>query len=249
MRGKLWMIIGSSSNHKSTLLRMSLWNASKAGHNPIYMNFEDTKENIIGRTFASEIKEIDTHFFFTGEKPKGITPYDMERIFSKLGTHLESDPSVRMRYVDLSSPTISRLCGLISTEVARGADMVGIDFFQLIRPDRGREDPEHWKAASQALHDLAKDLNVPIIATAQVTHEAQREQDRTGRHHVVNDVIGGSAIKNNIWGALLLNKVSRDEAGWQPDPRKIHIQVAKNKGGKQMGGVFGVMPSRDLITD
>jgi replicative DNA helicase len=251
-RGKLWMVEAITSGHKTTFARMAAWHAAKCGEQPLMWAMEDSSEQIVQRTWAAEIREVDTRTFQMGQKPP-VTEDEFAMVLDKLGRNLESDAARRLRIRDEGMPKLSRVLGLCSSEVARGCTMIVLDFFQLIQPDeRPLSEEGHWYNCANSLQALAKDLDVPILCTCQPTQSAQRAQLETGKSLTISDIRGAAAISQAAWGILILNAAGnsdQDSRAWVRNPRKIEIVTAKNKAGPRGDGTFTVLPEHDLITD
>jgi replicative DNA helicase len=247
-RGKLYLVGAVTSNHKTTFARMSSWHVAKAGHRAVFWPMEDTADEMAARTFAAEIKQADTRTFTTFRAPEGITRDDMEALYRGVVQHLDSEASLRLRYLDEALPTLSRVLGRISAEAARGVDLIALDFMQLIQPDEpDTNEVQHWFQVSNALAGAAKRLNVAIVVTVQPTQFATREQARHHKPLSLGDLRGGSSIAQSAYGVLLLNRVW-DEDG-EIDRRCIDVGIAKWKNAHTGDVRFRVEASNDLILD
>lgn len=247
-KGKLYLVGAVTSGHKTTFGRMAAWECAEAGHRSLLWPMEDTAQEMASRTFAAKIKQVDTRTFTTFRRPEGITEGDFTNMLSALGTHLDSEPSKQMRYLDEAMPRLTRVLGRVSAEVAKGLDFAVLDFMQLIQPDDPKMgEVQHWFMVSNALAAMAKRLNIPVLCTVQPTQAATRDQARNKRPLTLGDLRGGSAIAQSAYGVLLFNRVYDDDG--ELDRRYLDVDVAKWKNADTGGMRFKVERSNDLILD
>ncbi len=246
--GKLYLVGAVTSGHKTTFGRMAAWHCAAAGYRSLLWTMEDTAQEMASRTFASQIKQIDTRTFTTFRRPEGITEGDFQHMLHALSLHLDSKGSKQLRYLEETLPRLSRVMGLVSAECAKGLDFVCLDFMQLIQPDDPRtNETQHWFLVSNALAGMAKRLNVPVVCTVQPTQAATRDQARLKRPLTLGDLRGGSAIAQSAYGVLLFNRVYQEDG--EIDRRYLDIEVAKWKNADTGGIRFKVERSNDLILD
>jgi replicative DNA helicase len=246
--GKFYLVGAVTSGHKTTFARMGAWHLAKQGYNPLLWPMEDTASEMAARTFAQEIRQVDTRTFTTYKKPDGITEDDFSELIRSLGNHLDSDASARLRYLDEPMPRLGRVQARVSAESARGLSAVFLDFMQLIQPDRDdTPDTTHWFNVANTLAAMAKRLDIPVIATVQPTQLATREQARLKRPLTLGDLRGGSAIAQSAYGVLLFNRVWGDDG--EIDRRYIDINIAKWKNADPETVRFSVARHTDTIME
>jgi replicative DNA helicase len=247
-RGKYYLVGAVTSTHKTTFVRESCWHVAKVGEPALLWSMEDSAKEMAARTFAAEVKQVDTRTFTTYRKPEGISDQDLRMMLDGVFRHLESEASTRLRYLDLGLPRLGRVLSVLSAEAARGLSFVGLDFFQLIRADTARIDEvEHWFTTSNALAAAAKRLNLVILASVQPTQSATKEQERNRRFLTKGDLRGGSAIAQAAYGVLLFNRVY-DEDG-ELDRRYLDVDISKWKNADTGTVRVKVDRAKDLIVD
>ncbi|MFO0844271.1 MAG: replicative DNA helicase [Gemmataceae bacterium] len=108
-----------------------------------------------------------------------------------------------------------------------GIRMVIIDYLQLIEPDN-RRDPRHEQVAqiSRRLKFLAKELEVPVLALAQVNRASEDRQDHRPR---LSDLRESGSIEQDADAVLMLHRPDRYEPGQHEGV--IEVIVAKNRQG------------------
>lgn len=105
--------------------------------------------------------------------------------------------------------------------------LVVIDYLQLIEPDN-RRDPRHEQVAqiSRRLKFLAKELEIPVIALAQVNRASEDRQDHRPR---LSDLRESGSIEQDADAVLMLHRPDRYEPGQHEGI--IEVIVAKNRQG------------------
>lgn len=100
-----------------------------------------------------------------------------------------------------------------------------VDYLGLLRSgEKGRSRYEDVSAISNALKTLAKDLNLPVIALAQLNRDTERE----GRPPRLSDLRDSGAIEQDADIVLLLHRPDT-EVG---DVQRIEVSVAKHRNGR-----------------
>ena len=105
--------------------------------------------------------------------------------------------------------------------------LVVIDYLQLIEPDN-RRDPRQEQVAqiSRRLKHLARELEVPVVALAQVNRAAEDRQDHRPR---LSDLRESGAIEQDADTVMLLHRPDRYEPGQREGI--IEVIVAKQRNG------------------
>lgn len=234
--GKLHLIVARSSEHKTTMARQAAEHIAFCGHPVLYWTMEDSSEDIAIRDIASA-SVMTTRDIATAKVPGVVadawrtklanpnydSPYAPERVRAQADAHAARETAHRFWLLDIGSPTLSQIAPEVGRAVARhGVRAVVLDFAQLIGPDRGHEDAQHWKRVSAHLAALAKRYKIALIACAQIDKQATRDsEDSPDRHPRLSDIYGGAAWKQNAFAGLTLWKTQ--------DGRAISINVEKWK--------------------
>jgi replicative DNA helicase len=101
-------------------------------------------------------------------------------------------------------------------------NMVVIDYLQLIDPDNRRENrQEQVSAISRRLKFLARELNVPVVALAQVNRSSE---DRTDHKPRLSDLRESGALEQDADTVLLLHRPEEREG-------TIDVIIAKQRNG------------------
>jgi replicative DNA helicase len=115
-------------------------------------------------------------------------------------------------------------------KLRHGIKVVVLDYLQLIEPEN-RRDPRQEQVAqvSRRLKFLAKDLNIPIVALAQVNRSSEERQDHRPR---LADLRESGSIEQDADVVMLLHRPDRYEPGQHEGVVEVII-------GKQRNGPTG----------
>jgi replicative DNA helicase len=112
-------------------------------------------------------------------------------------------------------------------KLRHGLRMVVIDYLQLIDPDDRRDSrQEQVSAISRRLKFLARELNVPVIALAQVNRSSEDRQDHRPR---LSDLRESGAIEQDADTVMLLHRPDYHEAGLNEGI--VEVIVGKQRNG------------------
>src|SRR5579875_3205363 len=108
-----------------------------------------------------------------------------------------------------------------------GIKLVVVDYLQLIEPDN-RRDPRQEQVAqiSRRLKALAKELQIPVVALAQVNRASEERQDHRPR---LADLRESGAIEADADTVMLLHRPDRYEPGQHEGI--IEVIIAKQRNG------------------
>jgi replicative DNA helicase len=249
LRGKFYLIGGRVSHHKTTVLREALQHAGHHGFRGLLRTLEDSEDEIAARGIASH-SQIDTKSFATGTLPDGFTIDDGEDLVRSAQAHLKDREGECFRIGDRGFTTLSQLVGEIRAEAARGLDIVGIDYVQLIFAEgRDKRDTEFWRFVSATLAALAKELGIAIIATCQIDKAGSRASDDENRPPRKSDLWGGAAWEHDTWMIIMVYVVHErdEETGALRRTLWIVLDVAKIKSGLPGAYRLTVTPQHDRI--
>ncbi|MDO4378196.1 MAG: replicative DNA helicase [Erysipelotrichia bacterium] len=139
-------------------------------------------------------------------------------------------------YMDDSSSTkindIFAKCRKLKQE--NGLDMIIIDYLQLVTPSVNRGDNRQQEVAeiSRALKQLARELNVPVIALSQLNRSVERGE--RGKYPQLSDLRESGAIEQDADIVMFLhrdNEKNQNEDGTRKDIQDIKVIIAKHRNG------------------
>lgn len=152
-----------------------------------------------------------------------LTPTQVDRV-SDAACALKKLP---LEIDERSSLTVTRLAAIARRAVRRrGCGLIVLDYIQLLAPENPRE-ARHLQVGAQAraLKTLARELNVPVLALAQLNREIEHRNDPRPR---LADLRDSGELEQHADIVLLLHEPKE-----QPDPHRaaVEVLVAKNRNG------------------
>ena len=221
-RGELIVVAGRPSMGKSALV------LNIAGHAGIEMqqsvaifSLELTKEQVLTRMLSSSGR-VEQSRVRTGR----LTEEDLQRIDSAVSSMSEA----RIFIDDSPGLTVAELSDRLR-RLKREQDLglAIVDYLQLIRSgtDSKSSGATMLSEAIHSLKDMAKELDVPVIAVSQLDRQLERRSDR---HPILSDLPGSGAIEDY---ADVILFIYRDEVYDTDSARKgiADITVAKQRNG------------------
>lgn len=167
----LTILGGRPSMGKTGLALNVAHNAAKGGYQVLFFSQEMSKEQLSLRIIAG-MTGIGSDDMRRG----AVSEDDMTRILdakvamSNLPLHI--DDAAALRVSDMRH-TAERI------KSAHGLDLIVVDYLQLCRPDRDRESRTvDITDVSAALKSMAKALNVPVLALAQLSRGVESRDDK-----------------------------------------------------------------------
>lgn len=255
LRGALYYCGACTSTHKTTFATQAAQYLAEQGERVFVWTMEDNSLRIAARVLARSIPWLDTKALLHGLTESKQVPVGVDVMLSDVGAVLDQSWTTNLRICSEKRPTLSRVIGVLSAEVARGATFAALDFFQLIRKDSRKTDSlEHVEETAFELQALAEDLGIPILVTVQPTQSAQQAQFSEGRPITMSDFRGGAPISQSAYGVFIINAGGKWIEGdakkrWRRDPSWVSIHIAKSKDSSTEPSRFLVRPENDLITN
>jgi len=184
-----------------------------------YVSLEQSRVELAERMLCAHAR-VDTHRLRKGT----LTADDMSRLVDA-GNDLRST----QLYID-DSPQQGMLriaANARRLKYQKNIRLIVIDYLQLIEPEN-RRDPRHEQVAqiSRRLKFLARELNVPVIALAQVNRASEDRQDHRPR---LSDLRESGSIEQDADTVLMLHRPDRYEPGQHEGI--IEVIVAKQRNG------------------
>jgi replicative DNA helicase len=185
-----------------------------------FHSLEMSKREIMNRLFASVCSVSMDHL-----EKRTLTPLDWERIAKN------RDAVGRpIAIADKSGQTLVEVRAF-ARQVGRKQKLAGIvvDYLQLMQDtERGRSRYESVTAISNGLKILARDLEVPVIALAQLNRQIEGRKDSAPG---LSDLRDSGAIEQDADVVILLNRERAMDDG-DDEKSKMIFHIAKNRHGK-----------------
>jgi replicative DNA helicase len=214
-------IIGARPGVGKTIVGLQIaWQLSKTG--PVsFHSLEMGKSELYNRIIASEAE------VYLGSIEKGnLQEWEWERIV-KVRTEIESH---RLAIHDKSGQNLMQIRASANSVKGNGdLKAIVVDYLGLIQDtEKGRKRYEMITDISIGLKNLARDLNVPVIALAQLNRGPEQRKDSEPD---MADLRDSGGIEQDADVVMLLHRIrtEQDKEEWQKS--QMIIKVAKNRHG------------------
>lgn len=176
----------------------------------------------VGSRFLSIDGRIEAHKMRNGH-------FD-EEDWPKLANSIDRLIGRQCHIYDKSAPNISDVIRIARKwKKQHGIKALWVDYLQRIRSvDCPKQAPKHERVGevAQKLKDLAKDLNIPVFALAQVKREVERRDDKQPGMDDISDSSEAEKEADQIF--TILRPYVYDE---NEDPEEIIFSLEKNRHG------------------
>jgi replicative DNA helicase len=187
-RGDLVIVAARTGVGKSSLLLQFARNAAVGQHGAVaFFALEMAGEQLAMRLLSAEA-DVDSTRLRLGMHTEG----EEARIMHAIGTLAETNIFIDDSAV-LSVPEIRAKCRRLQSEV--GLDLVIVDYLQLLHGS-GRSDTRANEvgAITRSLKELAREMNVPVIAAAQLSRAVET---RTPHIPMLSDLRESGSIEQD----------------------------------------------------
>jgi replicative DNA helicase len=221
-KSDLIIIAARPSMGKTSLQNaMALTAARRHGKRVAMFNLEMSGEQLVQRMIAAETR-IDSQRLRRGDLHEQEWPIFMEAIGRLSETHIFIDDTPSITPLQLRTK-----CRRLYAE--HGLDLVMIDYLQLMQAERSTNNRvQEISEISRALKGLARELDVPVVAAAQLSRAVEQRQDK---HPQLSDLRDSGSIEQD---ADVVMFIYRDEY-YNPDtterPNIAEVVVAKHRNG------------------
>lgn len=202
--------------------------AAQLGTTVAFFSLEMAAQQLIQRVLASEA-EIDSKRLQLGN----MKQQEWERLASVSnrlsGIPLWVDETPGTSILELRAKARRKLRG-----VEPGKGLIIVDYLQLMQPQRARTESRQVEIAeiSRGLKILAKEMQIPIIALAQLSREVEK---RPNKRPLLSDLRESGAIEQDADIVMFLDR-SKDEREaaeeGRPAWRTADVIVAKHRNGE-----------------
>ncbi|MCA9934711.1 MAG: replicative DNA helicase [Ardenticatenaceae bacterium] len=195
--------------------------ARRYGKRIAMFNLEMSGEQLVQRMIAAETR-IDSQRLRRGDLQEHEWPIFMEAIgrLSEARIFIDDTPSI-------TPNQLRTKCRRLYAE--HGLDLVIIDYLQLMQAERSTNNRvQEISEISRALKGLARELDVPVVAAAQLSRAVEQRQDK---HPQLSDLRDSGSIEQD---ADIVMFIYRDEY-YNPEtserPNIAEISIAKHRNG------------------
>lgn len=219
--GGLYVVGSRPAVGKSSVAAAFVLDAARRGQTGVMFSLEMTKPELYHRLLAA-VGEVDMGRI----QHRTLQRDDHERI-AKAAAHIARLPLVIDDRSDLSVAQIR--ARVRSVRRRRPVGVVVVDYLGLLRPPAGvaRNDRRvQVDAISRSLKVLAKDMQVPVVALAQLNRMIET---RAVKAPLMSDLRESGAIEQDADVVILLHRDPDDESMGTD----LHLMVGKNRHGPQ----------------
>lgn len=225
-RGGTFNIIAARPGRgKTTYLLTILKHFLESGLKVLFFSLEMAEKDII----AKFLPKLEPEVSFTEITRGQLTEAKEDRLYERLLEFLQSDGEL---YLDTNPDHTIRSIKARSVFVKKkyGVDVILVDYVQLIKPYRNYSSPrDHISEVSSELKGLAKMLDVPVIAAAQLNRQAEKNEPTIG------DLKESGQLEQDADVILLLHRDTNP-----PPERKdiLKVKLAKNRHVGKLGTFY-----------
>jgi replicative DNA helicase len=168
-----FVVLGGRTGHGKTACMCNMALEGSRAHSVGFLSLEMSREELMER-WVSEVARVDSRKLRQG---KYLTPQERQRISDAMGA-LDK----RRLYVDdKPGQTLSEVrSSAYILKAEYGIDMLYVDYLQKIK--NSRRDANRTQEVGEIareLKDLARELNIPIMAGAQINRAVEGRSDHT----------------------------------------------------------------------
>ncbi|GAB4269400.1 MAG: replicative DNA helicase [Candidatus Promineifilaceae bacterium] len=200
---------------------IALTAANRFGKRVAIFNLEMSGEQLVQRMISAETR-IDSQRLRRGQLADHEWPIFMEAIGRLSETRLFIDDTPSITPMQLRTK-----CRRLYAE--QGLDLIIIDYLQLMQAERSTNNRvQEISEISRALKGLARELDVPVLAAAQLSRAVEQRQDK---RPMLSDLRDSGSIEQD---ADIVMFIYRDEY-YNPDtterPNIAEVHIAKHRHG------------------
>ena len=219
-KSDLLIIAGRPGIGKSSWLISAALNAARHGQRVAIFSLEMSKEQLVQRMIAAETG-INSQTLRLGQ----LTPQDWDRFvqaadrLSKLPIYLDDTPALSALQLRTKSRRLWAQTGL---------NLIVVDYLQLMTSGmRVDNRVQEISLISMGLKQLARELNVPVLAAAQLSRAVEQRQDKRPQ---LSDLRESGSIEQDSDVVMF---IYRDDAYDEETekPNVAEIIVAKHRNG------------------
>jgi replicative DNA helicase len=188
----------------------------------LFVSLEQARVELAERLLCCQAR-VDSHRLRKGH----LNAEEIEKLFqagdilSQAQLFIDDTPGQNMLHIAANARRI---------KMRHDLRMIVIDYLQLIDPDNKRDSRQEQVAGiSRRLKFLARELNIPVVALAQVNRSSE---DRTDHRPRLSDLRESGSIEQDADTVMLLHRPDYHEAG-------LHEGIIEVIVGKQRNGPTG----------
>lgn len=216
---EFWILAARPSMGKTALALQIAVHATVAGERVLFVSLEMSKDELADRLFAHESAIPVIRL-----RRARIAPLEWTPLRDTVARH---EPQELM-IVDDGRTSVLELTAIAERAALTGPlGLIVVDYLQLVRPSGRYENREqHVAHVSRELKALAKSLQVPVLATAQLNREVEK---RENRRPLKSDIRESGALEQDADVIAFLHRpIVFDE---DAEPQEAELIIAKRRNG------------------
>lgn len=227
-RSDLIILAGRPSMGKTAFALNMARNASVKYNVPIgFFSLEMGNQQLVQRLLSAE-SQIDAHRLRTGQLKEAEWPQLTRRIGKLVSSPIYIDDTPAMDIMKLRARA-RRMAA------EREVKMIVVDYLQLMEAPRGFESrQQEISFISRSLKNLAKELQIPILALSQLSRAVE---SRTDRRPALADLRESGAIEQDadlvmfVYRPEVYNIMTFDDKDKTPTDNMVEIIIGKHRNG------------------
>jgi replicative DNA helicase len=216
--GNVYIVAGRPGQGKTgLLLTIAKHAAQKIKKRVAVFSLEMSRQQVAQRLISQEI-EVDLHRIILGKLLENEWP-----LFTH-GVEVVSDFPIVIN--DLSSININQIRQTARKIKANGGlDLIVVDYIQLAGGDGGKYQNRELEVSSvsRGLKYLARELNVPILAAAQLSRAVEQRSNKTP---IMSDLRESGSLENDAYAIIFINAPEAEDK-----QNIVQLIVAKHRNG------------------
>jgi len=169
-KGEKVLLSGEPGVGKSVLAAQVLINAAKTGHPGVLYELEMSGRQVVRRALAAQTRELNSLAGVTTQKMRQGRLTETEVTYFTAA--VEQMSALPIYISDASGmTTVEMRADILRLKEYFGVEVVMVDYEGLLEDLPDRDDNQRSKIISKRLHDIAKDLDVAMLAIGDMTKD------------------------------------------------------------------------------
>ncbi|MDW2891218.1 replicative DNA helicase [Mesomycoplasma ovipneumoniae] len=239
-KGDLIVLAARPSVGKTAFALNLAWNVCKSQKSVLFFSLEMSK-NDLGMRLLSLVSGIPGNKF---KRPKNLSPEDLQRIQLSISKRLKN---IKLTINDSGSINIDEIVNEVIKRHRNNEvfDLIVIDYLQLINSQTKSQYYNRTvevSMISRKLKQLARAVNTPIIALAQLSRNVERREDKIP---MLSDLRESGAIEQDADIVLFLHRddyYNKKEGSVESSEPNTNLIIAKHRNGAVGKLLFHFLP-------
>lgn len=214
-KGELVLLAARPSVGKTAVAAAIARNAAVLGYTVLFCSLEQSDEELAERSLSA-VSGVNSKFIREGS----LSSRDMDALLAGR----DQLAPLQIHFDDTSAQSVLHIAANARRLARRpaGLDLIVIDYVQLIEPeDRTAKRHEQVGAISRRLKALARGMNIPVLALAQLNRGVEERAIQKPR---LSDLRESGSLEQDADVVILLHREDQN-------PELLGVEVAKNRNG------------------